>query len=299
MSFLDLEDIPTKKLHDLVSVAIQNKRGAYKFEPILRDQSIGILFQYPSTRTRLAFQAAIAHLGGVDVPILPNELQISRGEGLNLTLEVAARYLDGLIVRLPSHEVLKNISDRVSVPVINALSEESHPTQILADMMTISELLGDYRGVTLCYIGDASNNICRTLIKASVHFRFKLRICSPHEYSPDQESIVHARAQGADISYSDTFDQTSEEVNVLYTDVWTSMGHEEEDKKRRNVLAPYQVNTKLLNTMPRQPIVMHCMPIHIGEELTQDVFEAHKETILTQAENKFHTAKALLHHLYS
>ena len=299
MSFLALEDIPTKKLHDLISISIQNKKGSYKFESVLRNRSIGILFQYPSTRTRIAFQAAIAHLGGSGVPLLPNELQISRGEGLGLTLEVAAKYLDGLIVRAPSHKALKEISDRVSIPVINALSEESHPTQILADMMTILEFLDDFQGVTLCYIGDGSNNICRTLMKASVYFRFRLRIYSPLEYSPDQERIAYAKSQGADIFYSNAFDQTLGEANVLYTDVWTSMGHEEENNKRRNFLAPYQINTNLLNKMSRQPIVMHCMPIHIGEELTQEVFEVHKKTILTQAENKFHTAKALLHYLYS
>ena len=299
MSFLSLEDIPYGKLSDLIHNSIQNKKKLYEFKSVLKNKCIGILFEKPSTRTRVAFQTAITGLGGSAISLSADELQISRGENLEQTIEVIAKYLDGLVIRTSLHENLKKISQMVSIPVVNALSEEAHPSQVLADMMSIWEIFGDFQKAILCYIGDASNNICRSLIRASVHFNFQLKICAPKEYFPEQDLIKYARSKGAQISYSDVVDQMVAEANILYTDVWTSMGYEKEMDRRKKFLWPYQINTKLLEKADKQAVVMHCMPVHLGEEITQDVFKDHKETILNQAENKLYTAKALLHCIYS
>ncbi len=299
MNFLTLKDISSKIFLDIVDKSIAHKKKLLNFDKALKNKHIGLLFEQFSTRTIISFQVAIAALGGHPVILPTKNSQLSRGERIKETAMVLKGYLDGLVIRTHNHEKLNEISKIIDFPIINALSEMYHPCQILADIMTIQEEGFDLATTKICFLGDGSSNIAHSLILGAVHTNIQLTISSPKEYRPHEDVIKYSKKYDTQILFCDNIEEATQQADVIYTDVWTSMGNENESAERRKKLKKYQLNKAILDNTKREAIIMHCMPAHFNEEITENVFYSSKSRIVQQAHNKLHTTKALLHYLYS
>lgn len=259
---------------------------------------VGLLFEKPSTRTRVSFEVAAFKLSASSIYLNAQETQLSRGESLRDTARVLSRYLDAIVFRTFLQENLEELASTSRVPVINGLSDRFHPCQSLADLLTIEENFGDLDGKVIAFLGDG-NNVFNSLAEGTVLFPYTLRFSGPREYEPDPELIATLRKMGGRIEISSDPIEGVRGADVLYTDVWVSMGQEKEAEERKKKLSPYRITLDLLNRAPSHAIVLHCLPAHRGMEITDEVMDHPRSRVFDQAENRMWAQMALLHLLWS
>jgi len=260
---------------------------------LLPGRSLGMIFQKPSTRTRVSFEVGIAQLGGFGLYLAASDLQLGRGETLRDTATVLSRYLDGLMIRTFAQDDVEELARHASIPVINGLTDSAHPCQALADVMTIRERLGRLEGVTVAYLGDG-NNVCSSLMVACAKLGAAFRAATPEGYEPDPKAVELAREAGGSVELLRDPREAARDADVLYTDVWTSMGQEEERERRLRDLDGYGIDAKLVALAGEDAIVLHCLPAHYGEEITEEVLYGPRSAVWDQAENRLHAQKALM-----
>jgi ornithine carbamoyltransferase len=287
------------ELKTVLDLAGELKELRRRREPhaLLPGRMVGLIFQKPSTRTRVSFEIAIADLGGHGLYLAASELQLGRGETIKDTANVLDRYLDGIVIRTFAQDDVEELAEHSDVPVINGLTDYAHPTQALADLVTIREQHGRLSGVRLAYLGDG-NNVCVSLMVAAARFGMLFVAATPPGYEPDSTAVTAARRaavqMGGTVELTRDPAQAAHEADVLYTDVWTSMGQEEEAERRRADLAGYAITNELLALAHPECTVMHCLPAHYGEEISEEILYGPQSVVWDQAENKLHAAKALL-----
>jgi ornithine carbamoyltransferase len=291
--FLTLSDFSSKEIHSLLQRASELKSGKDTSACPLIGKSIGIMFDKTSTRTRISFQTGIYQLGGQPIYINTKDLQLGRGETIEDTAKTLSRYLHGIVIRTHAHSIVETLSNNATIPVINGLTDLHHPCQALADMLTIIEKKGRLEDMQIVYIGDG-NNVANSLIEAAELMGMWLTIACPKGYEPDNKVYEKAIASNAKIKIVSDPEKASANADVLYTDVWISMGQEREVERRRQTFKNYQLNQGLLSLAKPDAIVMHCLPAHRGEEITADVIDSPQSVIFDQAENRLHSQKALL-----
>lgn len=290
---LSVADLSVEELQELLDLAAQMKAG--KVTPRC-EKVLGLLFYKASTRTRVSFSVAMYQLGGQVIDLNPNVTQVSRGEPLVDTARVLDRYLDVLAVRTFAQSDLQTFADYSDIPVINALSDREHPCQALADLMTVRECFGQFKDVTLTYLGDG-NNVAHSLLLACAMVGMNIRVATPEEFEPATDIVEQAKtiANGnSEILITHDPVAAAKGAQVFYTDVWASMGQEEEARTRIPLFQPYQVNEDLLSHADSKAIVLHCLPAHRGEEITDSAIEGSASRVWDQAENRMHAQKALL-----
>ncbi len=290
---LSLADLTTDEVQELLHLAAQLKSGQIN---IRCNKVLGLLFYKASTRTRVSFSVAMYQLGGQVIDLNPNVTQVSRGEPVEDTARVLDRYLDILAIRTFEQQQLETFANYAKIPVINALTDLGHPCQILADLLTIKECFGEFAGKTLTYLGDG-NNVAHSLLLGCALVGMNVRIATPSEYKPDPTVVENARSIAAnktEITITQDPIAAAKGADVLYTDVWASMGQESEALARIPLFQPYQINEQLLSVADKSAIVLHCLPAHRGEEITHEVMEGSQSKIWDQAENRMHAQKALL-----
>jgi ornithine carbamoyltransferase len=291
--FLSLADLSSAELHELLELATLLKSQRLKLHC---NQVLGLLFSKASTRTRVSFTVAMYQLGGQVIDLNPNVTQVSRGEPIQDTARVLDRYLNIVAVRTFAQQDLAIFADYAKIPVINALTDLEHPCQVLADLLTVQECFGSLSGLTLSYIGDG-NNVANSLILGCALTKMHVRVAFPPGYEPDAEIVARARAiAGNQTEVLLTHDPqiAAKGASILYTDVWASMGQEAEANNRLSIFQPYQVSEELLSFAHQSAIVLHCLPAHRGEEITEQVIEGSQSRVWQQAENRLHAQKALL-----
>ncbi len=289
--FLSLMDWTAQEVAGLLSLAeaIRSRPAAHR--GALAGRTLAMIFQKPSTRTRASFEAGMAQLGGAALHLAAGDLQLGRGETVEDTARVLARYTDAIMARVFDHEVLVRLTVG-GVPVINGLSDREHPVQALADLQTIQQRKGGLAGRTLAYVGDA-NNVCNSLIHAAALSGIELRIAAPPGYQP-RPDIIAAVAGSTRVLVTTDPAEAVKGADAVYTDVWTSMGQEAESAARRKIFAPYRVDEALFARAAPEAIFLHCLPAHRGEEVTAGVIDGARSAVWDQAENRLHTSKALL-----
>lgn len=258
----------------------------------LEGKTLGMIFQKSSTRTRVSFETGMYQLGGNALFLSSNDLQIGRGESVKDTARVLSRYLDGIMIRTFAQQDVEDLATYGSIPIINGLTDFCHPCQVLADLMTIREYKGSFDGLKLAYIGDG-NNMANSLIVGCLKVGMSVSIGCPDNYRPDADVIKFGESFGDKFVVTSDIKLAAEDADVLYTDVWASMGQEGEKKQREKAFKGYQINADLMKSAKLDCMVLHCLPAHLGEEITEDVFEAHPE-IFDEAENRLHAQKAVL-----
>ena len=296
--FITLLDLEPRELTTLLDRSVEMKRsGTALNERPLMGKSVGILFEKASTRTRVSFEVGIYQLGGQSIFLSPRDVHLSRGEPLSDTAKVLSRYLSALVVRTYSQETVETLAREGSIPVINALTDLTHPCQTLADLVTIKENSDTLEGTRVVYLGDG-NNVANSLIIGCSMTGIHLKLACPQGYDPDPhflaEGIRRSGISGGSVQLVRDPEEACRGAHFLYTDVWTSMGQEEESRKRRKDLAAYQLNTDRLNDADPDARILHCLPAHRGEEITEGLIDHPQSAIFDQAENRLHTQKALL-----
>jgi ornithine carbamoyltransferase len=291
--FLTLLDLSSEEVNAVLERANDFKSGKDSSSCPLIGKSIGLLFDKTSTRTRISFQTGIYQLGAQAIYINTKELQLGRGETIEDTARVLARYLHGIVIRTYAHSTIETLADNAEIPVINGLTDLHHPCQALADMMTIKEKKGRLKDIRMAYIGDG-NNVANSLMEAAQINGIDLVLACPRGYEPDKKIYEKIRSGGAKVEVVSNPDEAAKDADVLYTDTWISMGQEREIERRRKIFKKYQINKGLLSLAKSDAIVMHCLPAHRGEEITDDVIDSEQSVVIDQAENRLHTQKALL-----
>ena len=292
--FLDIRDLSTAQLtqllDDAASMKADLKAGASGPTP-LAGKTVAMIFEKPSTRTRLSFEVGISQLGGTPIMLSADDMQIGRGESIQDTARVMSRYVDAITIRCFRHETLTSLAEHATVPVINALTERSHPCQILADLQTMIERHGSLDGQIVTWVGDG-NNVTASWIEAAARFGFQLRIACPHAYAPPAELLAWARGEGADIVLYDNAEDAVAGSQTVVTDVWISMGDDE--GSRLTDFQPFQVTESLMKKAAGDAIFMHCLPAWRGMEVTADVIDGPLSAVFDEAENRLHAQKAIM-----
>jgi len=294
-----MHDFTTKEIEHLLIRAKElkalQKKGVE--QPLLKGKTLGLLFEKQSTRTRVSFEVAIFQLGGYSLYLSPAQIQMGRGEEVRDTAKVFSRYIDAVVIRTFSHEIIEEWARHSDIPVINGLTDLHHPCQVISDMLTILEKKNRISGIRLAYIGDG-NNVAHSLVEGAALMGMEIRLASPEGYEPDEVIIDNAKRlakeTGAVIKVMQDPSEAAEGADVVYTDVWTSMGLEAEEDDRRSIFQRYQVNRDLMERAKKDAIIMHCLPAHRGEEITNDMMESQMAVVFDQAENRLHVQKALL-----
>jgi len=276
---------------------LKDKQRRREDHDLLPGRTLGMIFQKPSTRTRVSFEVGIAQLGGTGLYLSAGDLQLGRGETLKDTATVLSRYLDAIMIRTFKQEDVEELARHASVPVINGLTDSSHPCQALADVMTIRERLGRLEGVAVAYLGDG-NNVCASLMVAAAKLGMNFRAATPKGYEPSREAVEIAREaaaeSGATVDLLADPHEAAAGADVLYTDVWTSMGQEDERERRLRDLAGFGIDAELMGLANKDAIVLHCLPAHYGEEIAEEVLYGPQSAVWDQAENRLHAQKALM-----
>jgi ornithine carbamoyltransferase len=267
------------------------RKAGKEYKP-LAGKSLAMIFEKASTRTRISFETGMYELGGQGIFLSPNETQIGRGEPVKDTARVLERYVDAVMVRTYSQGVVEELAKWAHVPVINGLSDLYHPCQILADLFTIQEYKGDFQDKKIAYIGDG-NNVANSWLEATVLLGLNFSLATPEQYVPEEKLFAKARKSKTFFYSNDPFEAVKD-ADVIYTDVWVSMGQEREQRERKKAFAQYKIDDKLLKSAKKDVMVMHCLPAYRGQEITDQVFEKFSDIIFTQAENRLHAQKALL-----
>ena len=293
--FLTISDITPSELQELLDYAIELKTRGWI--SLLRNKTMALLFEKPSLRTRVSFEVAMRQLGGQTIYLSPEEVGLGKRESIPDVARVLSRFVDVIVLRTFAQQNLEVLAEYSSVPVINALSDFEHPCQALADLLTIYEHKGKLKWLTVAYIGDG-NNVARSLMLACAMMGLNFNIASPEGYTIDQAVLkkarTYAKTSGAKIVCTEDPQIAAKDVDVIYTDTWTSMGQEAEAAVRRKVFTNYQVNEKLLALTKNNSIIMHCLPAHHGEEVAVGILDSARSVVFDQAENRMHAQKALL-----
>ena len=291
---LKLMDLAPSEINEILNTADQlkyEKKNGIQHH-LLAGKTLGMIFQKSSTRTRVSFEAGMYQLGGSALFLSSHDLQIGRGEPVEDTARVLSRYLDGIMIRTYAQAEVEALAEYGSIPVINGLTDYAHPCQVLADLMTIREYKGTLRGNKLCFIGDG-NNMANSLIVGGIKTGMSVSIACPANYKPDAALMAWA-AENGDFTCTEDVYAAARDADVLYTDVWASMGQEGEAAQRMLAFQGYQINDSVLKVANSGAMVLHCLPAHRGEEITADVFESHAGEIFDEAENRLHAQKAVL-----
>ena len=291
---LKLMDLSTKEITEILNLADQlkfEKKNGIEHH-LLKGKTLGMIFSKSSTRTRVSFEVGMYDLGGSALFLSSRDLQIGRGEPVEDTARVLSRYLDGIMIRTFAQKEVEDLATYGSIPIINGLTDYCHPCQVLADLMTIREYKGACAGNKLCYIGDG-NNMTNSLIVGGIKMGMEVAVACPKGYEPDAEIMAWAKENGK-FTCTDDVLAAAQGADVLYTDVWASMGQESEAEERKKIFKNYQINAEVMKVANDKAMVLHCLPAHRGEEITADVFEAHAAELFDEAENRLHAQKAVL-----
>jgi ornithine carbamoyltransferase len=291
--FISLLDLSSSEFRGIINRAIELKNNRDPNYQPLKGQVLAMVFEKSSTRTRISFEAGMAHFGGNSIFLSPRDTQLGRGEPLEDSAKVISSMVDCIMLRTFKHETVMTFAQNSSVPVINGLTDKQHPCQLLADMQAYFEVRGDIQGKTVAWIGDG-NNMCHSYIHAAMVLDFKLHIAAPVGYQPDK---VIADAAGRQIQFFDTPLAAAKNADLIVTDVWASMGQEEEQKQRCAAFKDYQVNAEVMDAAGVDALFMHCLPAHRGEEVSADVIDGSQSIVFAEAENRLHAQKALLEFL--
>jgi ornithine carbamoyltransferase len=289
-----MSDLTQADIMEILALADQMKYNRAHDIPhrVLEGKTLAMIFTKSSTRTRVSFETGMFQLGGHAINLTSGDAQFGRGEPIEDTAGVLSRYVDGIMIRTFAQKDAEDFAKYGSVPVINGLTDDEHPCQILADLMTVREHLAGLAGLTVCWIGDG-NNVCNSLISAALTCGMKIRVSTPEGYEPRQE-VLDAAKDNPGFSLIRDPRQAAEGCNAVFTDVFTSMGQEAETQKRLRDFAGYQINSELLDLCDKHVVVQHCLPAHRGEEITAEAFAAHSKAIYDEAENRLHVQKAVL-----
>jgi ornithine carbamoyltransferase len=296
--YLTLADFSKEELWYLLELAkeLKRKQKARIVHQELKGKTLAMIFQKSSTRTRVSFETAMFHLGGLGMFLSTNDIQMGRGEPIEDTARVLARYVDGILIRTFSHQEVLDLAKYADVPVINGLTDDFHPTQALTDLLTIWEYKGTLEGIKLAFIGDG-NNMAHSLMLAGAIMGMEVTIACPEGYEPNPLFVAQAKSlaqNSAKISVVKEPQEAAKGAQVVYTDVWASMGQEDEAAERRQAFLNYQINKELLSLADKEAIILHCLPAHRGEEITAEVMEGPQSAVFDQAENRLHVHKAIL-----
>ena len=295
--FLSIHDLTPYEFHDLLELSEEIKAHPDKFRKALKHQVLAMIFEKPSLRTRMTFEVGMMELGGKAIYLSPNEIQIGKRETAEDVAHNLERWVDGIMYRSFAHGDAVRMAGAAKIPVINALSDRSHPCQGMADIFTLHEHKGGLSKLKLTYVGDG-NNVCHSLMLAAAKAGTRMGVAAPKGYEPDPEFVRWSLEDGKDTGF--TLQITNDPLeaaagaDAIYTDVWASMGQEAEKEARAKIFAPYQVNAALMATANPEAIFMHCLPAHRGEEVSADVFESPASVVFDQAENRLHVQKAIM-----
>lgn len=295
--FLDISTLDSKTLRRILDAAHAMKKAGKRVPGALRPKGVEnlvlvMIFEKPSTRTRVSFDIAMRQLGGGALSLNHTDLQLGRGESVADTARVLSRYADGIMIRANSHETLLELARHATIPVVNGLTDKSHPCQVMADVMTFEEHLGAIKGRTVAWIGDG-NNVAVSWMHAAVRFGFSLRLACPDQLKPEDEALEWVKAQKADVSLSNDPEKAVKGADCVVTDTWVSMG-QSDAAKRKKILAPFGVDAKLMSKAAKGAIFMHCLPAYRGLEVSEDVLEGPQSVVWDEAENRLHAQKAIL-----
>ena len=289
--FLAIPDFSRKELESLFDLADRMSRGKYEKKP-LAGKSLAMIFMKSSTRTRVSFEVGTWQLGGHALFLSPRDVQLGRGEPIKDTARVLSRYVDGIMIRTFAHAEVEELAQYADVPIINGLTDLLHPCQILADLLTVKQQLGGYEGKKVAWIGDG-NNMANSWINAAYRLGFELTLACPEGYDPDQTMLKRAQKE-AKVTVVRDPKEAADGADVVNTDVWASMGQEEEQKIREKAFAGYQVDDALMKRASKKAIFLHCLPAHRGEEVTENVIEGPQSHVWDEAENRLHIQKAIM-----
>ena len=295
MHFISFADLSRQEVETLLDQAdcLKRMRTDGLATEYLKNQSLAMIFEKSSTRTRVSFETGMTDLGGHALYLDPSSMQLDRGETVEDTARILSGYVHGIMIRSKDHHTVEQLARNASVPVINGLSDLEHPCQALADLMTVREYRGRFAGLKFAWVGDG-NNVCNSLILASAMMGMEMVVACPPGYEPDAEIVRKAKEIGGKIAVTDDVAEAAKDADVLYTDVWVSMGQEAEREQRCRDLDGYQLNMDLILLAKKDCLVMHCLPAHRGEEITDEAMRSPNSVIFEQAENRLHAQKALL-----
>ncbi|HBY56540.1 MAG TPA: ornithine carbamoyltransferase [Candidatus Atribacteria bacterium] len=298
-NLVSIDDLSREEVAQILETAeiIKLRHYSKESQPVLKGKILGMIFQKPSLRTRVSFETGMIQLGGEAIYLGPDDIKLGQREATKDIARVLSRYVDGIMARTFSHDIILDLAKYASVPVINGLSDLLHPCQILGDLLTIKEKKGRLSGLKLAYIGDG-NNVAHSLIFGSVKVGMNIVLATPSGYEPRSEIIekaqVDAKKIGSRIEIIYEPEKAVDGADIIYTDVWTSMGFEKEKEIRKNIFKPYQINQDLLSKAKDDVIILHCLPAHRGEEITNEVIDGPNSVVIDQAENRLHAQKAVL-----
>ena len=296
--FLDIDRIDARTLRRIIDMARAMKKAGKRVPAKLKPEGIAdavlmLIFEKPSTRTRVSFDVAMRQLGGQTLALNHTDLQIGRGEPISDTAKVLSRYVDAIMVRANKHETLTDLAEHATVPVINGLTDRTHPCQIVADIMTFEERLGPIKGRKVAWSGDG-NNVAASWVQAAARLGFKLSLACPPQLNPDRGILDWAKRHGGDIELTDEAEVAVAGADCVVTDTWVSMGQQEETRRRKQLLSPYAVDAKLMRRAARGAIFMHCLPAYRGNEVAAAVIDGPQSAVWDEAENRLHAQKAIL-----
>ena len=295
--FVDLTDISREELRGMIEASlamkVARKKSRLNEKKPLAGQTLAMIFDKPSTRTRVSFDVAMRQLGGETIVLTGPEMQLGRGETIADTARVMSRYVDGIMIRTLDHEIVSELARHASIPVINGLTKFSHPCQVMADVMTFEEHRGPIRGRTVAWTGD-SNNVLTSWMHAAERFEFALKVANPPELKPQKALLDWIKASGSAIQIMDDPDKAAAGADCIVTDTWVSMGDEQTKANRHNLLKRYQVNAELMSAAKPDALFMHCLPAHRGEEVTDEVMDGPHSVVFDEAENRLHAQKGIL-----
>ncbi len=293
--FLCLTDWSREELEKIFDLTreLKEKQRRGEVHHLLKGKTLGMIFEKSSTRTRVSFEVGMYQLGGHPLFLSSSTTQMGRGEPIKDTARVMSRYVDGIMIRTFSQAAVEELARLSDIPVINGLTDSYHPCQVMADLFTVIEHKGNYRDLVYCWIGDG-NNMANSWINAAAVFGFELRVATPAGYEPDPQVMARAEKLGARISYGHDPLEAARGADVLNTDVWASMGQEQEQKEREEAFAGFQINSKVIEVADTACIVMHCLPAHRDEEITDEVIEGPHSVVFDEAENRLHVQKAIM-----
>jgi len=303
--YLKLSDFTSDEIHYLLNEAVELKKlqKQGKPHPYLNGKVLGMIFEKSSTRTRVSFEVGMLQLGGHAIFLSSKDIQLGRGESISDTAKVLSRYVDGIMIRTFSHDSVEELASHATVPVINGLTDLQHPTQVLADLLTILEHKGKLAGLKMCYIGDGNNNMAHSLMEGAVKVGMDISIASPAGYLPNgkitEKAIQDGEQMGCSVTITNDPLEAVKDADVIVTDVWTSMGQEEETAIRLKAFEGFQVNEELCSHAKEDYLFLHCLPAHRGEEVTGEIIDGVHSVVFDEAENRLHAQKAILKLLLS
>jgi ornithine carbamoyltransferase len=300
---VSIKDLTAREIEEIFILTDKLKKDKFKFSKVLKGKTLALVFQKPSNRTRVSFEVGMYQLGGYSIYLGADEINLGIRESVKDVAKTLSRYVDGIVVRTFAHRNVEEMARYADIPVINGLSDFSHPCQVLSDIYTIREKFKKIKGIKLAYIGDGNNNVCHSLLFACPKVGINIVVASPKNYQPQKEVLDEAirisKITGSEVSLLDEPFLAVKDADIIYTDVWTSMGKEKEAKIRKRVFKRFQVNRNLVSLAKKNCLIMHCLPAHRGEEITDEVIDSKNSIVFEQAENRLHVQKAILIKLVS